>query len=498
MSRVDAAQATLRLFGGGIATETNVFSPMPTGIRDFVSSRRGDESGGGILDDSGFAPYVELAEERGYTYIQGYYGLAQPAGITPRSAYETLRDGLLREIEEALPLDGVLLNLHGAMVAEGYPDCETDIARCVRAIVGEQAKIGILLDLHCDIAQELIETADVVVTYKEYPHIDINDRARELGKLIAAAASREIDPVMSLCDCRMLGLYVTPLEPMRTFVDRMSETEQRAGLLSVSLGHSFPWGDSADMGARVLAVSDGNLQLARSVAEDLGREFYRMRHEVSLQPVSMREALDEAFSQPPSNGPIVVADIADNAGGGAASDATFVLRDLLERNAKNTALAMLWDPIAVEQAAAAGVGASVTLRLGGKMGVASGDPLDLTVTVNGLVPELVQRWPQTCGHREISCGEAAWLQASGIEVIVNSTRTQVLGLEVFTAFGIDPTTKHVLVLKSANHFRAAYGPVASEVIYMCAAGALTFDFPSIEYQNLDKNKYPWVDDPWQI
>jgi len=488
---------TLRLFGGGIATETNVFSPMPTGIRDFKSSRAGQANGEGVLDDSGFAPYVELAEQRGYTYIQGYYGFAQPAGVTPRSAYETLRRGLLREIEEALPLDGVLLNLHGAMVAEGYPDCETDIARRVRTIVGEQAKIGVLLDLHCDIAQELIETADVVITYKEYPHIDMNDRARELVKLIAAAASGEIDPVMSLCDCRMLGLYVTPLEPMRSFVARMSETERRPGVLSVSLGHSFPWGDSADMGVRVLAIADGDHELAHSVAEELGREFYGLRHEVSLQPISMKDALDKALSSPPSSGLIVVADVADNAGGGAASDATFVLRELLARNAENAAVAMLWDPIAVEQAVAAGVGASLTLRLGGKMGVTSGDPLDLTVAVKGLVPELVQRWPQTCGHREISCGESAWLEAGGVDVIVNSTRTQVLGLEVFTAFGIDPTTKHVLVLKSANHFRAAYGPIASDVIYMCASGALTFDFPSIQYRHLDTNKYPWVDDPWQ-
>jgi microcystin degradation protein MlrC len=483
---------TLRLFGGGIATETNVFSPMPTGLRDFEPSRTGENG----LDDGGFAPYVELAEERGYTYIQGYYGFAQPAGLTSRAAYETLRDRLLREIEEALPLDGVLLNLHGAMVADGYPDCETDIARRVRAIVG-QAKIGVLLDLHCDIAQELIETADVIVTYKEYPHVDINDRARELGNLIAAAATGEIEPVTSLYDCRMLGLYVTPLEPMRSFVDRMSKTERRPGVLSVSLGHSFPWGDSADMGVRVLGVADGDHALAHSIAEELGGEFYGMRHEVSLQPISMEDALDEALSRPSSSGPIVVADVADNAGGGAASDATFVLRELLERKAENAAVAMLWDPIAVEQAVAAGVGARLTLRLGGKMGVSSGDPLDLTVTVKGLVPELVQRWPQTCGHREISCGESAWLQAAGVDVIVNSTRTQVLGLEVFTAFGIDPTTKHVLILKSANHFRAAYGPIASDVIYMCAPGALTFDFPSIAYQNLDTHKYPWVDDPWQ-
>jgi microcystin degradation protein MlrC len=207
----------------------------------------------------------------------------------------------------------------------------------------------------------------------------------------------------------------------------------------------------------------------------------------------MKDALDRAFALSPASGPIVVADMADNAGGGAASDSTFVLRELLKRKVESTAVAMFWDPIAVEQAVNAGVGATLSLRLGGKMGPTSGDPLDLTVTVNGLVPDLVQRAPLTHGHTEISCGESAWLRVEGVDVIVHSIRAQVRGLEVFTAFGIDPTTKHVLVVKSANHFRAAFGPIASQVVYMGAAGALTFDFPSIPYRHLDKDKYPWVD-----
>jgi microcystin degradation protein MlrC len=210
----------------------------------------------------------------------------------------------------------------------------------------------------------------------------------------------------------------------------------------------------------------------------------------------MKQALQRALSAPSTTGPVVVADMTDNAGGGAASDSTFALRELLERNADDVAVAMIWDPVAVDQAVAAGVGATLTLRLGGKLGPASGDPLDLTVTVEGLVTDLVQRWPQTHGHRDVASGDSAWLRAGGVDVIVNSTRTQVVGLEVFTAFGIDPATKHVLVVKSANHFRAAYEPIASDVIYMGAPGALSFDFESIPYRKLDKNKFPWLDDPW--
>lgn len=479
---------SLRLFAGGLATETNVFSPMPTGLHDFVAA--------GTQGSPAFQSYIDLANACGYNYIQGWYGFAQPAGITPRATYEVLRDGLLEQIKESLPLDGILLNLHGAMVSDGYPDCESDLVQRVRTTVGDKAKIGVLLDLHCDIGEDLIHAADVIVTYKEYPHTDIADRATELGKLTVAAALGEIDPVMALFDCRMLGLYLTSVEPMRSYVDRMIAAERREGVLSVSLGHSFPWGDSADMGARVIVVADGDRHLAESVAEEFGRDFFALRHDVSLQPVEMRDALDSALALHKVDAPIVIADMADNAGGGAPSDSTFVLRELLTRNARNVAIGSFWDPIAVQQAANAGLNAKINIRLGGKLGPMSGAPLDLQATVRGLLPDLVQRRPQINGYIDISCGAAAWLEVDGIDVIVQSIRSQVFGLEVFTAFGIDLGQRHVVIVKSFNHFRAAYEPIASRVIYMSAPGALSFDFTSIPFEHVDTNKYPWIDNPW--
>jgi microcystin degradation protein MlrC len=211
----------------------------------------------------------------------------------------------------------------------------------------------------------------------------------------------------------------------------------------------------------------------------------------------MREALDKALSATSVSGPIVLADVSDNAGGGAPSDSTFVLRELLERKVENAALALLWDPIVVHQAFAAGEGAALTVRLGGKIGPQSGDPLDLRVTVAALAPDLIQRWPQTNGYMDVPVGDCARLTVDGLDVIVSSGRHQVLGLEAFTALGIDPTTRKLLIVKSFNHFYAAYEPIAGEIIYMAAPGALTFDFLSIPYTQLDTHKYPWVDDPWQ-
>ncbi len=180
----------------------------------------------------------------------------------------------------------------------------------------------------------------------------------------------------------MMGIYPTNPQPMRGFVDAMFAAEDDDGVLSLSLGHGFPWGDVPDSGARMLAITDGDAAAAARLAETWGRRFHDLRAEVGVKPLGLDAALDRALAAP--RGPVVVADQADNAGGGAPSDSTFVLRRLLERGVADAALAMMWDPIVVHMAKSAGVGARLTVRLGGKMGPTSGDPLDLDVTVAGV------------------------------------------------------------------------------------------------------------------
>ena len=319
-----------------------------------------------------FNVFRQRCRERGWDYIFSLYAFAQPAGATVRAVYEDLRDELLEALKAALPVDIVLLPLHGAMVAQGYDDCETDIVRRAREIVGPDVKIGVELDLHCDVTQELIDDADAVVIFKEYPHTDINERAEELFSIIADAAEGKVKPTMALYDCRMIGLFLTPYEPMRGFVDAMMAREKAPGLLSLSLAHCFPWADVPTCGARMLAVTDDDPALAAEVAREFGRRFFALRHELAPKSLSLDDALDRALAL--ERGPVVVADQADNAGGGAPSDSTFVLRALLERGVTEAALGMVWDPIAVKVAMSAGEGAQLDLRLGGKMGPMSGDP----------------------------------------------------------------------------------------------------------------------------
>ncbi len=489
----------MRVFAGGISTETNTFSPMPTGLADFDIVRAADLDESGQMGGFGgpFNIFRRRCQERGWDYHFSLYASAQPAGTTVRGVYESLRDEMLDALHDALPVDIVLLPLHGAMVAEGYDDCETDIATRAREIAGPGAKIGIELDLHCDLTQELIDAVDAIVIFKEYPHTDINERAEELFAIIADAAEGKTSPTMALYDCRMIGLFLTPFEPMRGFVDDMSAREAEPGVLSLSLAHCFPWADVPSCGAQMLAISDDDPALAANLAQEFGRRFFAMRHALDPPSLSLDAALDKALAA--DAGPVVVADQADNAGGGAPSDSTFVLRALLERGVTDAALGMIWDPVAVTVVMSAGVGATLDLRLGGKMGPMSGDPLDLRVTVSGIIADMKQQWTQSDGAVSVDCGDAVCLHCQGIDIIVNSIRRQVFSPTVFSNFGIDPASKRLLVVKSTQHFYAGFATPevgASEIIYMAGPGAVAPRFREIPYQRADLRKYPWLDDPF--
>lgn len=490
-----------RLFAGGLATETNSFSTIPTGYDDFRKALPSDSQQvrDTVFFGRSFRAYAEVAAQQNADLLLGSYSFAVPAGPPARSVYVRLRDELLAELESALPVAGVLLTLHGAMVCEGIDDCEADIVGHVRALVGRDTRIGVLLDLHCDLPPALLDAADVIVVVKEYPHIDVEERAKQLASIVLDAIEGRSSPVMRSFDCRVVGLCPTVNEPMRTFVNKtLGAVEVEPGVLSASLAHGFPYLDGVQPGACALVVTDGDPDQAARTAERLGSAFHALRRDVGISPLSLTDALQDALQNANAEGPVVFADIADNAGGGAPSDSTFVLAELLRRGIRDAALGPMWDPLAVRLAFAAEIDSELTLRLGGKLGPSSGQPLDVVARVAGLVPGLVQRWPQLHGYAEMPLGDAAHLDIDGIDVIVTSLRDQAFGLDLFTAFGIDPTEKRLIVVKSANHFRAAFDPIASDVFYVDAGGALPSDPRDIPYTKFDRRAYPWLEDAFAI
>jgi microcystin degradation protein MlrC len=272
----------------------------------------------------------------------------------------------------------------------------------------------------------------------------------------------------------------------------MYAMEGHDGVLSVSLGHSFPWADVADIGVKTLAVVDGDADKAQRVARALGEQIFALREALRPTFLGIDEAIDAALAL--DGGPVVIADVADNPGGGAPGDATFVLRRLLDRGITNVALGYLWDPVAVRFCEDAGLGATFPLRIGGKTGHASGDPVDLVVTVRGLAADVIQHF----GTTPQDIGTAAWVSAGGIDVVLNTVRTQVFHPEGFAATGIDLSTRKIVVVKSSQHFHAGFASIARAILYARGPGAMASDFAAMPYTRITGPWWPKVADPFGV
>ncbi len=478
----------MRLLAATLATETNTFSPLPTSLdsyREAVFLRPGEHP-----DDAPrmcTAPLLvarRRAAKDGFTLIEGSCFAASPAGLTNRRDYETMRDEILEQIRAALPLDGVLLGLHGAMVAHGYDDVEGDILEKVRAIVGAGCIIGVELDPHCHLTRKRVGLADIIITYKEFPHTDVVERAEEVLDLVLATVKGKVKPVMSVYDCRQIASYPTTQPLMRAFVDRVKALEGKDGVLSISIVHCFPYADVPELSSRVLVVTDGDKATGEALATRLGEELVEMRGKTAPDYLDVAGAVSMGMAA--NETPIVLAEPADNAGGGAPSDNTTIIRELIARGATNAAVGPIWDPIAVRLCFDAGLGARFPLRFGGKTGPQSGVPIDATVEVIALARDA---W-QSFGPTKVPLGDCAAIRVDGIEIVLITKRTQALGLELFSNLGIDPLAKSILVVKSTNHFMAAFGPIAKRVLYVDSDAPLSRDYRKIPYTKVDRPIWP--------
>jgi microcystin degradation protein MlrC len=486
----------MKVFAAFLATETNTYAAAPTGWGGFreYGVFRGDAS---TRDPQGLGgPMVELGRllgAEGHELVESVSAFAQPLGRTVRDVYESLRDDILADLKAALPVDGVMLILHGAMVADGHDDCEGDLTAHVRDVVGAGVPIGVELDLHCHYTELMQRSADVTIAYKEYPHVDATPRMQELLRIVLDTARGQRRPTTAMFDCKMVGLWHTTREPMAGFVRRMQAVEQQPGVLSVSLGHGFPWGDVPESGARLWVVTDNDVALAARLAEQLGREFWALRELTATPTLTIAAALDQAAQV--EGGPVVVADIADNAGGGAMSDATFILQALLARGTPDAAIGAFWDLGALRICRDAGVGARLTLRLGGKCGPASGEPVDLDVVVKAVLVEHFQ-FGLNSNDERAPLGASVWLQAANrLDIVLVSVRSQVFSPSVFTGLGIELASKRLIVVKSTQHFHAQFAPLARQILYVTTPGAINMDFAALPYEVRDLDYWPRVADP---
>lgn len=484
----------MRIFTAALATETNTFSPICVDRRAFEASLYAPPGMHPETPTLCTAPITvgrRIAAEKGWEVIEGTATWADPAGLVNRRTYEELRGEILEQLRAAMPVDAVVLGLHGAMVADGYEDTEGDFLSRVREIVGPDILVCAELDPHSHLTAKRRAAADFFVYFKEFPHTDFVDRAEDLWRIAIDTLEGRVKPVMSVFDCRMIDVFPTSRDPMRSFVDKIMAMEKSdADILSISVIHGFMAGDVPEMGTKLLVVTDNKPDKGSAIARDLGLELFSKRGTFIMPQIDEKQAVSEAMAA--ASGPVVIADLWDNPGGGTAGDATVILQELLDRGATDTAIGTIWDPMAVQICMAAGEGAEIPLRFGAKSAPGTGNPIDGLVKIVRLVPNAEMRF----GESFAPFGDAAHIHLDGIDIILNSTRAQSFDPSLFSVMGIDPGTKKILVIKSTNHFYASFSKIASQILY-CSAGTPYPNNPArTPYRRARKDIWPMVADPF--
>jgi len=480
----------VRFFVAMLSHETNTFSPIRTDRAQFEA--RDLRYGGELLEayrgtGTCLGGMIAGATAAGATLVPSLAAAAAPAGRVAKEFYAEARDRLLTDLRGAGPIDGVLLDLHGAMVVEGLDDGEGDLLEAVRAAVGP-VPVAVTLDFHANVTRAMVQAATLLHGYKTYPHVDMEARGREaVARLVEVAAVR-VRPTVAHRQPAMLppiAGQLTTRGPMRRLYDLADAMEARPGVLTISIFAGFPLADIHDAGLSVYVATDGDQARADALADELAAAAWGLRREFLHRALPVPEAVARALAL--DGGPVVLADIADNTGGGAAGDTTEVLRELLRVGARGVTVACVWDPAAVRACAAAGVGASLTVAVGGKVDPAHGAPLLVSGRVRTLSDgRFVHRGPMFRGL-EGRLGPTAVLDANDVKIILISHRWQTLDPEMIRVVGIDPLAEKVLVVKSSIRYRAAFEPIARAI--------LEVDAPGLSSSNLDRFTFTRVRRP---
>ena len=355
----------MRIAVGGVLHETSTFLPFPTTLADFAAGfgvYRGDEIPGRFAGSNMcIGGFLDAAREHNFTAVPLLWGFAYPSGVIPRADYLSLRDEFLARLRAAdaeSRLDGVLLDLHGAMVVEGIEDGDGDFVAAVRQAVGPERPIIVCYDLHGNHTATRMHTADASIGYDTYPHADMAERGREAGALMARTVRGEVKPVTAW---RSLPMFwsaqrqVTAHRPMNEVLAQLHAAEKEPDILTASVSTGFPWADIENLGAGVFVVANGDRALAQRTADRLATWIWE-RRECWYQPP---DTIEEGLSAGEREGkyPIILGDFNDNTGGGAPGDSTAVLRTFVDRNLPDALVLYLVDPEVVQMAHRAGVGA---------------------------------------------------------------------------------------------------------------------------------------------
>ncbi len=480
----------MRIGIGGFQHETNTFAPSRATWEDFA------EKGGGwpklVSGPAMFqavaganipvAGFIEAMSQ--HTLVPTTWAAASPSGPVTKDAFERISALILQGLSDALPLDGVYLDLHGAMVTEHLDDGEGELLKRVRDLVGPDVPVVASLDLHANVTRAMVRHADALVCYRTYPHIDMAETGQRAASLLSLrlagmprpyASLRALPYLISLC------WQSTDIEPSRSLYAQVGEIESR-GATSLSFATGFPAADFPECAPTVWAYGTTQAE-ADAAAAEMARAVLNAERDFGGKLYTPDEAVEEAMRLArDANKPVVIADAQDNPGAGGSSDTTGMLRALIRHDARDAAIGLIVDPAAALAAHRAGVGNKVRIALGGHSGIPDDKPLDSEFIVEKTSDGRFDTHGAFYRGFHMDLGPSACLRIGGVRIIVASNKVQMADQEMFRFAGVEPTRAAILVVKSSAHFRADFTAIAQTILVCAAPGSML----------MDAAKQPWT------
>jgi len=487
----------LRAAIGGILHESNTFVSLPTDLAAFAKRHDLGEAILPVWQDTHHevAGFIQGARDFGFELHPTLVTTATPAGPVTADAFETLTGELIERLKAPPALDGVLLALHGAMVSENYPDADGEILRRVREALGPELPLVVTLDFHANISPAMVENSTALVVYKTNPHIDQRKRGTQAAELLCRIVRDGVRPVQALAKPPMIWNILhqnTRVEPLRSILEDAAETEARKGFLVANVAAGYPYADVREMGASVVIVANRDRDSAQREAGRLGLRLWECRDRIKIELPDPADAVARAIHS--LRPPAVIVEMGDNIGGGSPGDSTAILSELLRQGARG-AVTVIYDPAAAAACAGAGIGGDVKLDVGGKTDHLHGTPVSIEGRVRTLTDgRFFEPEPRHGGQTRWNQGLTAVIELStGSLVAVNSARTSPNSIHQLTSLGIVPRHQRILVVKAAIAYRAAYEPIAGEIIEADTPGVTAVNPLRFTYEHVHRPLWPLPD-----
>ena len=487
----------MRVATGGLSHESSTFTPVPTTIESY--RERFLLEGDDILrtfagTNTPIGGFIEGASVHGFELIPTLFGEPQPSAPTPRPLYDELLGRILDGIAKAMPLDGVLLELHGSMAvgdldaADGLGDAEGHLLAAVRETVGPDVPVLAQLDIHSNVSQQMAAMADVLIGRETYPEVDMAARGRECADVLARIVREGLRPTMALHQIPMVwGLnQATAHLPMRDAIAELHRIESLPGVVCGSIATCFFLADVPDMGSSVYIVTDNDQALAQAYADQLGEWIYARREDWQLELLPARAALGKAETT--GRYPIILADMQDNTGGGSPGDSTGVLQTFIDMQLEDACVLYIVDPEAAALCHEAGVGARLALEVGGKSSPLQGDPVSMDVEVAALADGAFRYDGPMYAGLSGNMGPSAHVVQDGIHVLLVSLREQPFDTALARTLGLDPRQMRYICVKSSTHFRAGFESWAG-AIHVVAEPSV-HSLRDLSFRRLGRELYP--------